>query len=340
MLFTRLVVLGWVVAGAAAAVEVPDLFNPEISVASRDEKNRPADLQRAMHRVLGRIVKPDALAAAKALESDPERFVLRYEYAKESQQGVPGPVMRVEFDGQELRDALRARGHETFGPQRPEALLWLAIADEQGERLFDPDKAAELEAALLDLSDETGVPLATINNDPTDLEFIKPADLPRAAPERLRSASARYDSDVILAGRVTHTATTPWKADWRLLAGELDESWKAEAPEVVGVLQSALQGTYARLASRLVPPSGAAAQLEVRIDGILSLDDSNRAGDYLRGLSPVTKVEWVGLDGQTTVFKASVRGGRPWLDRSVALGRRLLPATDGAGSGARYRWQP
>jgi hypothetical protein len=322
------------------AAEIKGLYRIETAVQSRDEATRTEDFRRALDQVLRRVVRTETLAsnAVRNILAKPEAYVLQFEYATRAENGQTIPVLRVDFDPARLKDALRRGGIEAWGAERPEVLVWLAIQDSQQPQAVTADQKPEVDALLRELSDETGLPLTTPLWDLSDQHALTPADIATGNPERIRLASTRYETEVVLTGRLAQKADTTWEADWRLYRNDAQERWQNQTANLREILNSGLTGVYTRLAAQLIPRKAATTTLELKITGIASLDDANRVAAYLEKLSPVSKVEWLSIGAGDATFKVKLRGGRETFRQTVILGPLLRPATGEPGfSGLTYR---
>lgn len=332
-------VLGWLLSlvTASQATEVPDLYGIELPVASKDASALSENLRRAMNQVMVRLVRTEDFgsAAVRAILAKPEPYILQYEF-------IPGPILAVDFDSNRLDGELRKRGIQVWGAQRPEILVWLAVDDNGRQQVFDADAMPQLDSALRMLADRTGLPVNVPLGDLADEQSLNAGDILSGTAGRILTASERYEPEAILAGRLVHQPTGSWQSAWRLLQGEREERWNGESPSLSEAAAVGLSGTYSRLAARYIPRTAQASNLELRVVGINSLDDANRAAGYLGGLSPVAKVELLSVGADEASFRLNVRGGRDLLTQTLAAGRRLKPVLDSesGASGATYRWTP
>jgi hypothetical protein len=309
-----------------AAAEVSGLYRVDLVMQSKNESEWPDAFRRGLHQVLRRVMRTEDFAAVtgRSGPAKPESFLTQFEYVQTSRGGQP--ILRMDFDADRVRDVLRKRGIEVWGSERPDVLVWIVIEDSQQSQLFSPELRPDLDRSLRELAGEAGLPIVTPLADLTDQQALPASDIVMGNEPRIREAAARYETQVILAGRLAVKSERDVQADWRLFLGPQQESWQAKAGDLREALNSGIAGTYTRLAAWSIPRSGDLATLELRITGIDSLDDANRVAAYLGKLSPVAQVEWLAIGTGDASFRVNVRGGREALDRALALGDLLRPA--------------
>ena len=310
------------------AAEVAGLYRAEVAVAGRDEAGRTRAIRQGLEQVMRRVVPVDDLGSkgVRAVLAKPEACVLQYEYTGAYRYG--NPVLQVDYDGDRIRQLLRKQGIETWGPERPEILIWLTLEDERPARFIGADTLPDLEDMLGELADEDGLAVTLPLGDLVDEQSLIAADIDAGNGERIREASARYETPAILTGRL---AKKPGgiQGDWSLYRGSREDTWQTPpAADLRGALNSGLAGTYARLAAQLVPRSGSTATVELRVVGIASLEDSDRVSAYLGHLSPVTRAELLSVGAGDASFRLRVRGGQKMLEDNLAAGTLLRPASD------------
>jgi len=312
------------------AAEVKGLYRMEIAVQSKDESTRNEDIRRALEHVLKRLVRTDVMPskAIRSMLEKPDRFVLQYEYTARTGTEPPRDYLRVDFDSSRINDTLRESNINPWGEQRPEALVWLSIEDHAEKSIFVAEQMPEIDRALRAAADDSGLPVTVPLWDLTDRQNLSLDDLESGNGERIRQASARYETEAVLAGRLSHRPEGTWDAAWRLYLRNLDETWQGNFPDVREAFGSGLAGAYTRLAERFIPRTTEETAVELKVVGLSSLDAIDRATAYLSRLSQVKRVEWMGVDADHALFKLYILGDRASLEEALALGRVLRPAAD------------
>jgi hypothetical protein len=320
------------------AAEVNGLYRVDLVLQSKNDSERADAFRRGLNQVLKRVVRTEDFTAVSARSglAKPESFLTQFEYIGESRDGRP--ILRMDFDAKRIQEVLRKRGVEVWGSERPDILVWIVTENNQQTQLFSPEFMPDLDRILRELADETGLPIETPLGDLTDQQALRASDIVVGNESKIREASARYESRVILAGRLAAKSERGLETYWRLYLGPRQEYWQAKAADLREALNLGIAGAYTHLAAWSVPVSGDVDTLALRVLGIDSLDDTNRVTAYLGKLSPVTKVEWLAIGTGDAAFRVSVRGGRETLERALVLDDLLQPeASDPNSSELIYR---
>jgi hypothetical protein len=320
--------LALLLGSSAMAAEVKGLYRIETAVRSRDEAARTADLRAALSQVLKRLVRSNDLASrpVRDILAKPADYILEFDYATRGEGEWTVPVLRVDFDPARLNAALRQRGVEVWGAERPEVLVYLALKNAQGPPAPAAERMPDADRILDELAATTGLPIALPLWDLADQQALSLADIESGNAERIGLAAQRYGTDTVLTGSLVQSAGNAWEADWRLYQGSTPERWRGQAADFRELLATGMDGAYSRLAGRLIPKSAATATVELRIGCIESLDDANRVASYLERLAPVTRLEWLSVGTGDAAFKVSARGGREVLRQTLNLSALLRPA--------------
>ena len=80
-------------------------------------------------------------------------------------------------------------------------------------------------------------------------------------------------------------------------------------------------------AARFATSSSALGQMQLRVDGVDSLDDYGRLTRYLSSLDVIEDYSVERIADQTAIFSSQVRGDANRLTRSIALRHVLQPMT-------------
>ncbi|MFO1418977.1 MAG: DUF2066 domain-containing protein [Methylotetracoccus sp.] len=342
LLFT-LLVAALVSARMASAEAVTGLFEEELAVAATDDRTRREDFRRALGAVLARVAPVDALGLAPvaALLGRSQDFVQEFEYlsgAAATGEAAARSRLRVAFDEAHLTQALSAQRIALWGENRPDVVVWLTV--QQGaERRFGGDEMGfgePLQAAAVYRRLPVTIPLF----DLTDQTNLPSTDLENADAERIRAATAHYDSDFALIGSITKLASGQIEASWRLVGLGESATWRSASSEPRAVLQAGVDGAYTRLLAMYARRSAATEAVEVQVKDLNSMSDATRCGDYLRELPQVRAADWLRAETDGTVWRVRYAGTpaalRRMLDNSRLL--RADPAAAGSDQSFVFHW--
>jgi len=326
---------------SAVAARVTDLYAAQVPAedsAARDPtKAFAAALQAVLVKVTGRR---DAAIDPVIMQ----QFSVAKPYVQQYRTNPDGTVW-VRFDQVAVRGALDRVGQPVWGEERPDTLVWLVMDDGAGRRdmlAAQPDVArkvsrvnlpqpageqkrlAAVREILQSTAAERGVPLVLPLVDSEELRSVSMTDVWGGFTQSLVRASRRYGADAILVGRARVRSVATAQVRWTLLLGDERIDWDgdiASGPDRVADVFTA----------RLATSSNASGQLQLRVDGVNSLDDYGRLSRYLTTLDVVADYSVDRVEGQIVVFSLQVRGDANQLMRIIALRRVLQPGDDSFG---------
>lgn len=317
---------------AAAPV---DLFTAEVpflrDVASTADEAREQAYAAALDAVIARIVPFESRAQAQAVFEQPQQWVQGW------REGDADSLV-VTFDGRALTTMLRAQRIPVWGEERPTTLVWLAVEDGRGARLlldsFEPPEpepepvetapqvplveagvtAAETElpptaaygAAIADAAQRFGIPVMLPRYDETDLTSVTPSDIWGGFSDVIVAASARYDVESILIGRVS--SRNPSSIRWTWVFGDTESRFAGD----VNVAFARVSG---RLMSQFASSPEGSADVRISVVAVDGLADYARLVNFLSGRSLVEDVRVLAMRGDQVLVSVDALTGRDRLAR-------------------------
>lgn len=342
--------------GVAHGAKVSDLYTADVLVAEQSVTVEPHVARKALEQVLVKITgRRDVLnfPRLKPLLNDPLPLILKYSYEAtntpiKEEQGHQLLAQRlvVVFSQGLLDQRLRELNVRPLGNNRPGVLVWLA-EEKGGAREYlgledDPVVLKTFRATassrglpvfrpLLDIEDETALPVSDSWGFFTD---------------SIRKASARYQPDSILVGRI-YSQSGQWKTQWLLL-------WGGEATQFTGegkTLRQQMKSTVNHVADKLfadfVKPAVAAGEdgTVIEIAGVSDLADYFQIIRFMEDLPAIDGVLLESLESDQLVLRINMVGTVQQLQRAMGLNQRLVPeqlldSSENEGQPSlRYRWQ-
>lgn len=316
------------------------LFEAEVPVQDQSSAVRTAALRVALGRVLVRMTGQSDVAttdAGKALLANPEQLVQQYRYFTESGQEPLVLKLWVRFDGDAIREALQQQGIAYWGGDRPETLVWLAVEDRDSRYVVSADDASEARHDLDVAAQTRGVPLVYPLMDLEDQTRVRFASLWKDTFV-VGAASQRYHTPAVLIGRIEHLDTGGWAARWQLSMAGNTRNWSDSHPQLAALLRQGIDDLASLQASLLMAGGTAGTNaVTISVDGISSLADYARAGNYLDTLSGVRSVMVEEVTPTRVQYKLFLNGNLQELTRTVAIGSVLEPAGNGMDGSFRLR---
>ncbi len=314
-------------------VAVGGLYEAVVEVEDRSQSARQRGFALAMDIVLVKLT--GNMAAAQDPDLAPlldnsSAYVQKFGYDDEG-------LLLVGFDGTAIENQLVGLGKAIWGRERPVTLVWLAIDDGKGERkLIGANDNDPVIAAMQEVAERRGIPLIFPLLDAQDTSEVEFIDVWGGFDQKLQLASARYDADAILVGRVRREANAGndpgngyvpdadqgW-ARWILLYQAQTEHWR-------GNLAAGVNRTTDFYASLFAASTEYAGQLTMLVvDGISDFKSYARVSKYLESLSAVNDVNIDRVENDRVYYRLALRTDVTGLQRAIGLGHTLeMPGFD------------
>jgi len=319
MKYWLLALIGVMTTVSAPAVEVASLFTAEVPLDRQEQDPRAAAYDAALRQVVLRVSGSDVLADAdlyEALFPDPAAYVVQFQ---------PGAndTLVVTFDGQALERALRSAGQTVWGGDRPLTLVWLAVDWGQGEREIvgaadaverpDDGRSAnrnrQLRDRVLDVAARRGLPVAFPLLDSEDLARIEFSDVWGGFDERVFAASARYDVNSILIGRVRASGTE--QARWTYYFGDEQRNWNGPAETAMAQVSDLLASQFA------IGGNEALRAVTLSVSGITTVEAYGDVQQTLANINVIERFTVAEVAGDRVTFRVAAHGGAERLARAL-----------------------
>ncbi|MDP6675446.1 MAG: DUF2066 domain-containing protein [Gammaproteobacteria bacterium] len=324
-----------------AAERVTDLYAAQVPNEDGVMRGPSGSFAQALRNVLVKVTGQRGITADPVIMN---QFTSADQFVEQFRSNPDGSLW-VLFDQVALRRSLDGIGQPVWGEERPLTLVWMVMdygtgsrdilaADSDLERetgLFTtplPPGGAEQQMAVREILQTTaverGLPLILPLVDFEELSSVSISDVWGGFTESLLLASERYGVDAILVGRARVIFPGSLQVRWTLLLGQERFDWD-------GDIASGPDRIADFFASRLATSSRAAGRMQLRIDGVNSLDDYGRLSRYLSALDVIENYSVEQITDQTIIFSVLVRGDADRLMRSIALRHILQPVNDSQG---------
>ena len=328
---------------AVDAARVSELYSARVPAAEEGRRSQPETFEIALEKVLVKVT------GHRGIMVDPvvmKQFRTAGNYVQQHRTNPDGSTW-VLFDPVALRRSLDSVGQPVWGEERPVTLAWLVLdygsgtrdilaaeSDLERERgLFevaeqdgagDPERQAAVREMLTDTAGERGLPLVLPLVDSEELDIVSIADVWGGFTESLVLASQRYGVDAILVGRVRVSFIETAEVRWTLLIGNERFEWE-------GDIASGPDRIADFYAARFATSSSALGRMQLRVDGVGTLEDYGRLDRYMSSLDVIEDYSVDRVTDRTVILSLLVRGDADRLMRSIALRRVLQPVDESAG---------
>jgi hypothetical protein len=235
----------------------------------------------------------------------------------------------VQFDAAAIDHWLLEHSQSAWDRDRPLTFVWLAVAGGKGTgsvvtRGDSPDirRSVDNEASI------RGIQLRWPSADELNANHLGYAEVVAGPSAKLAEVGRTLGGDGVLIGHANGVAANAG-VKWTFVRA-------GRSAEFTGNVEGVDRAADNYLEQR--PAGGAPEAVVFDVEGIKDLRSYASTQVYLESLSVVSRLEVLGLDGQTVHLKLSARGGAPALQRAIADEDRLESLATGAEGGAlRFR---
>jgi hypothetical protein len=267
------------------------------SAAERDRASSEA-LSRLLVRLTGLSEVPRTPEVAAALAA-PQTYYSEFSFAAAEDGGLD---LVIQFDQDPVQALIRAAGLPIWRSYRERVLVW-AVLQQGGERtLVGAASDLPLVNGLTAEARARGLPLTLPLLDLQDQLAVDPAAVWGRLSQVVDAASARYDADIVVLGRITADGSGGFASDWEFWIDGTLIPYAAEGDDLEGQGVALVDLLADELAARRVVHAREANQLAISVSGVTS---PAGYGALLAYLGSLEFVESVGVAG--------VRDGRLWL---------------------------
>jgi hypothetical protein len=319
-----------------AATDVP-LYEDQVVIsqdASQKEQNQA--IRQAFERVLVRVTGQQETLQQSGIRqqlNSGSQYLTSFRFESSDVfftnvlgERVPTKKMILEFDENAVNSLLVRNSLPVWGSRRPEVLVW--IADRSSGRDHIPGDTEN--SALIDILDDEagsrGLPYLLPIMDLTDTLNIKFADLYGLFSQDIEMASARYDADAVLAGRIDKSGSG-YQADWLVLfKGERIRVERVEGSlnEVIAAGLTAVSNRLSAQYAYVLDPSSV-DNLQVQVLDVSDASTFAAIESYLEGINLISRLTLDSLTEEGVTFNVQVNGDQMQLVDSLELDGKLVP---------------
>ena len=321
--------MGWIslAPSGAKAVALDDLYEVEVPVETRDSGRRINAFKQALITTLIRITGDrDLISKAEVADllENPSRYIQQYRYLDAGDDSTE-LILWVRLDGRALERRLAAAGLPVWGRERPVVLIWLAIQGMGQRYLVGEDKAPIMRDVMRTTAKERGIALIFPLLDLQDQNRVNIADVIGEFDNRVRQASGRYPSDVIVVGRASVLNDGYWRAHWSAYLGDQMSNWTSEGSRVEQMLSEGIHELTDILSGQLAiqGTAGEDTVVMLEVDQVDTLEDYVRVRTYLRSLGQVQWHRPYRIESNRVSLWLKLRGNISDLERLINLGDSL-----------------
>lgn len=341
---------------SAQAGKVTDLYSADVLVAEKAVSVDPAVARQALEAVIIKVSgRRDVLnfPRLQPVLQNPLPLILKYSYQATNipireDQGHELLAQRllIDFSPGLVEQRLKSAGVLPLGTTRPGVLVWLV--EEKGgvrEYLGREDDPVVLKA-VKETAESRGLPVFRPLLDFEDENALPVSDSWGFFTDSIRQASARYQPDSILVGRL-FSQSGSWRTQWLLIWGTEVKTFNGEGNSLTEQMEFAVNHAADTLFADFVRPAGGYGGdgVLLQVAGVQHLADYFQINSFLQGLPAIEKVTIQSLDQDQLILRLKVEGPLQQLQRSLSLNQRFVSETllenrqAGDQPVLNYRWQ-
>lgn len=309
----------------ACAVIVPDLYQVEVAVADQKDSSRNAGVREAFKKLLIKISGSDAVLNNPLLmsaQNNPEAYLQGYTYHKEASDSQIS--IQLWFSKELVLPLMKKANATIWGENRPLLLSWLVV--EAPNKTIISKQMAQWQAPFENAFDERGIPLLWPSIDSRDKKSLSVNALWSLSSSRIKTASTRYNSDAVLAGKLFQNSNGTWKYTGVLTQGLQNKTLSVSGNTSDSVLTALASNVSQYFADQFAIKSNSMnGQLGVRISvkKIKDFTDYSKVLAYLESLTGVDSVEVSQVDNEDLQLYLNLEGSWDKVQKTINLDNKL-----------------
>jgi hypothetical protein len=318
-----------IVASPVPAATVRDLYASQVPVEDQSEGSLSSASRGALAEVLVKVSghvevleNPDVAAALR----EARRHVLQYAYVRD-EDDAGALQARFEFDSNWVVEVLTAAGEPLWTANRPLVLVWMVAEDSGGRYFVNHDSSPELANLVLEEFGRRGVPVRLPLFDLADSTALAPEQAWRLEGGALEAASARYDVENFIAGRMAVLSTGGATGDWSYFSGgdRSDRAFTASSAEEfitqgVSMVAESMASRYA-----VAPTRSTAGGITLSVQGVQRYADYARIVAWLQGLELVEHANLERVSNDLIEIRLIASAAPAQIATLIELNQHLAP---------------
>ena len=312
----------------ARADIVPGLYAAVVPVAGQDTNSLARASREALSIVLVKVSgSPQALdnPVIKDALGKARQYVQQYSYRREPEGGM---AVRLEFDRNRVTSLVAEAGVPLWTANRPGVLVWMVLDSAEGTQFLGTELTPEPALILRAEFDRRGVPLRLPLLDLADAAALSPTDVRRADVISLQAASARYDLEHIVAGRLTQLSTGEYVGDWTYIHREQRLDRQVSAADLATAMRGGVDLAASAMASRYAaaPLATEGSGVLMSVSGVNDYWDCAAVVGWLQSLELIDAARVERVQGDRLELRLGARAELAQLPAIIELNEGLQPA--------------
>ena len=283
----------------------------------------------------------------KAALSNSGRYVQRFNYVSRSVAADKQDLfLQINFDPKAITKLLQRTSKVEWVNTKPITLVWFT-KDVLGSKILDNENIGDGTADILrKKAREFGMTTILPTFDLQDIGSIKANDICSLNVDKIKSASRRYGTSVMIIGCVKPPVSKEeWSSKWLLLRDTKQDifTFNFTGVGIEDVITKAMREISANITSTATPVvAGQTTKVVLRITNVNGLDQYSDVVRYLHTFSQIKQIDLVNINSTEIELAINTIGGEPALLNVLGGQNKLIPNTEVAvsppGIDLDYKW--
>lgn len=301
------------------------LYQAQIPVKSQHSAEREEAIGQALQQVLVRVSGNNAIATLPGIQSQLHRakqLAERYTYKHDRHGRL---LLNVAFEENAVDNLIRQYGQYFWGQQRPRLLVWMAVEDQRGLHVAAADESQGDNHSAVKLlqskSTQRGLRITLPVLDLEDMQRISQDDILQQNASQLLKAAKRYAIDDLLLVSVMQIGER-WVGNWTLYFRGQPLVWQLKADTLPELVSNGINNVTDAIVARVATADNTRTEhvLELKVDGIASVDDYIGILTTLRHLDTVNDVQVANVGSGSVNYQVTYTGEpRQFKERVTGL---------------------
>ena len=272
-----------------------------------------------------------SLPEIKTALSNSGRYVQRFNYINRSITADKQDLfLQINFDPKAITQLLQRTSKVVWVNSKPITLVWFA-KDVSGSKILDNESSSDETADILKKkAREFGMTTILPTFDLQDMNSVKVNDICSLNAEKIKLASRRYGTSVIVVGCVKPPILKgDWSSKWLLLRDNKKEIFNFTAAGIEDAITKAMREIAANIVSTATPVvDGQATKVVIRVTNVNGLDQYNEVVRYLHTFNQIKQIDLVNISSTEIELAVNTIGGQPVLLNVLGGQNKLVPNVD------------
>ena len=309
---------------ASHAALINNLYDIELPVSDKTVVERNTVFANAFDKLLLRLIDhPEDLDLTEInkAKNNIDKYITSFKYKNTDNDEL---LLHTTFNEASLRELLCSINKPYLGKNRPVTVIWLVVDNTKGPIVVGSSADEEIAARIENLAAEQALPIVLPLFDLADQSKVRVKDIVAVASDVLKTASKRYNADIILVGRISKHFNS-WQGKWNLL-GDATVTWDTEGQTINEQLlksMNELKSNLIQYYSSIPASTSDINEIRIKISDINSLERYAKVLSYLSNLSIVDQVTVKNVNEGYVIFNLYTSANVVAVQKAISLDRVL-----------------